>query len=64
MTDIIIQIMIDVFTILGIATKEGKYLLHKCDTVDGTMFREICEEADGKEIHRRCSEEEARQADS
>jgi hypothetical protein len=40
--------MIEILTILGIATKESKYLLYKCDTVDGTMFREICEEADRK----------------
>jgi hypothetical protein len=63
MTDVIIQIMIEILIILGIATTESKYLLFKCDTFDGTMTREICEEADRKERHRRRNEE-ARQADS
>ena len=69
MMDMIIQIMVEVLSILGIATKEikqgrmSKYWLYKYITVDRTMFREICKEIDGKDSHGRCVEE-ARQIDS
>jgi sensor histidine kinase YesM len=55
MMDIITQIMVEVISILGIATKEikqgrmSKYLLYKYDNVDWRMFRKICEEADWKD---------------
>ena len=46
MTDTIIQIMMEVLNILGMAMKESrmsKYMLYKCDAADGTMFREMCD---------------------
>jgi hypothetical protein len=69
MMDIIVQIMVEVLSILGIATKEikqsrmSKYLLYKYATVGLTMFRKVCEEADRKDRNRRCAEK-ARQTDS
>ena len=53
MMDLIVQIMAEVLSILGIATKEikqgrmSKYFPNKCDVVDQKMIRKICEEADG-----------------
>jgi hypothetical protein len=55
MMDIIVQIMVEVLAILGIATKEirqggmSKYLLYKHNEVDWTMYRKIYEEADRKD---------------
>jgi hypothetical protein len=55
MMDIIIQIMVEVLSILGIATKEikngrmSKYLLYIYDNVDQKTFRKIHEEANGKD---------------
>ena len=69
MMDIIIQIMIEVLSILGIATREikqgrmSKYSLHDRVTVDLTMFRKIFKEVDRKDRYRRCAEE-VRQTDS
>ena len=69
MMDIIIQMMIEVLSILGIATREikqgrmSKYLLHDRVTVDLTMFRKIFKEVDRKDRYRRCAEE-VRQTDS
>ena len=71
MMDIIIQIIVEVLSILGIATKEikqsrlSKYSPYKCITVDRTigLFREIWEEADWKDRHGR-HVEEARQTDT
>ena len=69
MMDIIIQMMIEVLSILGIATREikqgrmSKYLLHDRVTVDLTMFRKIFKEVDRKDRYQRCAEE-VRQTDS
>jgi hypothetical protein len=55
MMDVIVQIMVEVLAILGIATKEikqggmSKYLLYKHNEVDWTMYRKIYEEADRKD---------------
>ena len=63
MLDMIIQIMAEVISILGIATKEmkrgriSKYLPYNYVAVDWTIFRKICEEADRKDRYRRCAEE-------
>ncbi len=52
MMDLIIQIMAEVLSILGIATKEinqgrmSKYFPYNCDIVDRKMIRKICEETD------------------
>ena len=51
MVDMIVQIMVEVLSILGIATKEikksriSKYFLQNMTSVDWTMIRKICEEA-------------------
>jgi hypothetical protein len=69
MTRIIIEIMVEVLSILGIATKEvkqnriSKYPPYKVVAVDWTTFRKIWEEADGKDRDGRCAEE-AGQTDS
>ena len=55
MMDIIIQIMVEVLSILGIATREtkqgrtSKYLLYKYDNVDRTIYRKILKEVDRKD---------------
>jgi hypothetical protein len=55
MTDTITTIMVEVLSILAIATKEikqgrtSKYLLYKNFSVDGIIFREIFKEADRKD---------------
>ena len=55
MTSIIIQIVVEVLSILGIATKKikqgrlSKYSLYKYITVNGTMSRKICKQADPKD---------------
>ena len=65
----IIQIMVEVLSILGTAMKEikqgriSKYVHYKCENVDWRMIRKIFEEADRKDRYRRCIEE-ARQADT
>ena len=52
MMDINVQIMAEVLSILGIATKEikqgrmSKCFSYKYEIVDGRMIRKICEEAD------------------
>ena len=52
MMDILVRIMVEVFSILGIAMKEinqgrmSKYVQYKCETVDRRMFRKIFEEVD------------------
>ena len=69
MLDIIIQIMVEVLSIVGVATKEikqgriSKYSMYKYSTADCTMCRKICKEADRKDRHRKC-DEEARQINS
>ena len=69
MMNIIVQMMVEILSILGIATKEiNQGRISKCSvfryvTVDRTMFRKICEDGDRKDRHRRCPEE-ARQIDS
>lgn len=68
MTDISVKIMIEVLSILGIATKEIKqsrmseYVLYKSVTLDWRIFRKILEETDRKDRPRGCAEE-ARQVD-
>jgi len=55
MMEMIIQIMVEVLSILGIATMEigqgrlSEYLLYKNVNVDRIMFRKIFEEADRKD---------------
>ena len=69
MMNIIIQIMVEVLSILGIATKEIKqsrmseYMLYKYATVGLTTLRKVCEKGDRKDRYRRCAKE-ARQTDS
>ena len=52
MTELIIQIMAEVLSILGIATKEIKqgrmseYFPYGCEIVDRKMIRKVCEETD------------------
>ena len=52
MMDTIIQVMAEVLSILGIATKEirqgrmSKCLVYEYENVDRRMFRKICEDAD------------------
>jgi hypothetical protein len=63
MMDIIVQIMAEVLSILGIATKEIKrgrmseYFSYKYVIVDWRMIRKICEEADRPDRDGRCAEE-------
>jgi hypothetical protein len=55
MMDIIVQIMVEVLSILGIAVKDikqgrmSKYLLYRYDKADRVMFRKVYEEADRKD---------------
>ena len=55
MMDMIVQIMVEVLSILGIATREikqgriSKYLLYKYDNVDRTIYRKILKEVDRKD---------------
>ena len=59
MMDIVIQIMVEVLSILGITTKEikqgrmSKTFLNKHEDVDRRMFRKIYEEVDRKDRYRR-----------
>jgi hypothetical protein len=63
MMDTITEMMVEVISVLGIATKEirqswiSKHLLYKCVTVDRTMFSKIREEADRKDRYGRRAEE-------
>jgi len=60
MTDMIVEIMVEVLTILAIATKELKrgqlgesMLRHGVFTaLTDTLFRDVFEQADGKQRHR------------
>jgi hypothetical protein len=63
MMDLIVQIIVEVLSILGIATKEikqgriSKYLPCKCEIVDRKMIRKICEETDWQDGNGRRAEE-------
>ncbi len=69
MVDTISMIMVEVLSILAIATKEvkqgriSKSFLYKFVTVDRNIFREVFEEVGRKDWYRGCIEE-ARQADA
>ena len=69
MVDTISMIMVEVLSILAIATKEvkqgriSKSFLYKFVTVDRNIFREVFEEVGRKDRYRGCVEE-ARQADA
>ena len=69
MVDIIITTMVEVLSILAIATKEmkqgriSKSILYKFVTVDRNIFRKISREVGRKDRSRGCAEE-ARQADT
>ena len=58
MTDVIVQIMVEVLTVLAIATKEVKRgrlsELMSCisTSLADKLFREVLEEVDGKSRHR------------
>ena len=57
MRDIIIKIMVEVLTILGIVTREMKrgrlseLMSHIFITLDSRCFREVSQEADGEHRH-------------
>ena len=63
MTNIIIHIMVEVLSILGIATKEvkkgriSKFSTYKCVTVGLSICRKICKETDRKDRYQGCAEE-------
>ena len=58
MTDMIVEIMVEVLTILAIATKElkrgqlGEPMSRVFTALTDTLFREVFEQADGKRRHR------------